>query len=327
MSEILLVGEVNGGNLAEATAELIAHGKPLAESLTSSISVALLDQDSTSAAQEAISQGADKVYNIKDSLLGTYQTDAYLASLAKLIQEINPIAVLISKTEIGADIGARLAFRVDTGIVQDCIEVSVNSDNKIQANRPVFGGNCMATVVCESTPMMALIRPKTKEALEADTSRSGDVVDYNANLDESVIKNQVVERVEEVQEGIRLEYAARIVGGGRGMNGPEPFDNELKDLADTMGAAIGASRAAVDIGWVPYSYQIGLTGKKVAPDLYLLVGISGASQHMAGCSGSKNLVAINKDPDANIFRDARFGVVGDWEKVLPALTQQLKELM
>ena len=176
MSEILLVGEVNGGNLAEATAELIAHGKPLAESLTSSISVALLDQDSTSAAQEAISQGADKVYNIKDSLLGTYQTDAYLASLAKLIQEINPIAVLISKTESGADIGARLAFRVDTGIVQDCIEVSVNSDNKIQANRPVFGGNCMATVVCESTPMMALIRPKTKEALEADTSRSGDVV-------------------------------------------------------------------------------------------------------------------------------------------------------
>ena len=185
----------------------------------------------------------------------------------------------------------------------------------------------MATVVCESTPMMALIRPKTKEALEADSGRSGEIVDFNADLDESVIKNQVVERVEEVQEGIRLEDAARIVCGGRGMNGPEPFDNELKDLADTTGAAIGASRAAVDIGWVPYSYQIGLTGKKVAPDLYLLVGISGASQHMAGCSGSKNLVAINKDPDANIFRDARFGVVGDWEKVLPALTQQLKELM
>ena len=148
MSEILLVGEVNGGNLAEATAELIAHGKPLAESLTSTISVALLDQDSSGAAQEAISKGADKVYNIKDSLLGTYQTDAYLASLAKLIQETNPIAVLVAKTEIGADIGARLAFRVDTGIVQDCIEVSVNGDNKIQANRPVFGGNCIATVVC-----------------------------------------------------------------------------------------------------------------------------------------------------------------------------------
>tara|TARA_B110000116_G_scaffold259861_1_gene262384 strand:- start:461 stop:1444 length:984 start_codon:yes stop_codon:yes gene_type:complete len=327
MSEILVVGEVNNENLADSTAELLAHGKPVAESLGASISVAILDQNTTSAAQDAITKGADKVYNIKDSLLASYQTDAYLASLAKLIQEINPIAVLISKTEIGADIGARLAFRVDTGIVQDCIEISANADNKIQANRPCFGGNCIATVVCESNPMMALIRPKTKEPLELDSARSGEIVDFNPGLDESVIKNQVVEKVEEVQEGIRLEDATRIVGGGRGLNGPEPFDNELKDLADTMGAAVGASRAAVDIGWVPYSYQIGLTGKKVAPDLYLMVGISGASQHMAGCSGSKNIVAINKDPDANIFKDARFGVVGDWEKVLPALTQQLKELM
>ena len=180
-------------------------------------------------------------------------------------------------------------------------------------------------VSCTHTPQIAAIRPKTYEPLDPDAGRSGQVVAFPVDIDASAAKTRVVDVVKEEAEGIKLEDARIVVSGGRGLGGPEPF-SQLEELAGLLGGAVGASRAAVDSGWVPANYQVGLTGKTITPDLYITVAISGASQHMAGCSGSKAIVAINKDADANIFKEARYGVVGDWEKVIPALTETVREL-
>ncbi|MCI0847616.1 MAG: electron transfer flavoprotein subunit alpha/FixB family protein, partial [Chloroflexi bacterium] len=194
------------------------------------------------------------------------------------------------------------------------------------ANRPVYGGNAIAVVSCDQTPQIAAIRPKAYEPIEADSSRQGEVVSFPVELDASMALTKVVDTVIEEAEGVKLEDAHIVISGGRGLGGPEPFAH-LEELAKIMGGTVGASRAAVDSGWVPSSYQVGLTGKTITPDLYIMVAISGASQHMAGCSGAKVIVAINKDAEANIFKEARYGVVGDWETVLPALTAAVRELV
>ena len=194
---------------------------------------------------------------------------------------------------------------------------------RLLATRPTYGGNAEATVACLSNPAVVSLRPKSIDALAPDASRTGEVVPLTV---ETNVRTKVLERVEAQAEGIRLEDARIVVSGGRGLGGPEPFA-ALESLASLLGGAVGASRAACDAGWVPSSYQVGLTGKTVTPDLYIAIGISGASQHMAGCSTAKTLVAINKDAGANIFKEARFGVTGDWQKVLPAFTEQLHELL
>ena len=324
---VLIVGETSDGQLDQTSVELLAHGRKLADTLGEQLAIALLGQDPGNLSKEAIAFGADKVYAVTDPLLNEYQVDAYLAALTNLSQDQSPRIILLAKTTTGSEVGPRLAFRLNAGLAQDCLEVSVDPAGKrLIGNRPVFGGNCMASVACSGEPMMAVIRPKTGDPLERDDARQGEVVTVTPSLDPSIIKNRVLERVEEAHEGIRIEDAAIVVSGGRGLGGPEPFTTELQELADVLGAAVGASRAAVDAGWVPYSYQVGLTGKSITPDLYITVGISGASQHMAGCSGAKVIVAINKDADANIFKDARYGVAGDWKKVLGAFTQQVREL-
>jgi electron transfer flavoprotein alpha subunit len=324
---VLVIGETLDGQLSQTSAELLAHGRKLADVLGDPLAIAILGQDAGDLPKEAISLGADKVYAIVDPLLDQYQVDAYLAAITKLCQDETPQIILLGKTTIGSELGPRLAFRLDTGLAQDCLEVQIDLERKqLIGSRPVFGGNCMASVACSGSPMMAVVRPKTTDPLDKDNARHGEVVTITPNLDPNVVKNKLLERVEQAHEGIRMEDAAIVVSGGRGLGGPEPFLNELQVLADMLGAAVGASRAAVDAGWVPYSYQVGLTGKSIAPDLYITIGISGASQHMAGCSGSKVIVAINKDADANIFKDARYGVAGDWHKVLTAFTEQVREL-
>ena len=213
------------------------------------------------------------------------------------------------------------------GLAQDCLDVRIDPEAKrLLADRPVYGGNAMATVACIDDPQMAAIRPKVYEPLEPDESRQGEVVPFPVELDASVARVKIVEVVKEEAEGIKLEDAGIVVAGGRGLGGPEPFQY-LEELARVLGAGVGASRAAVDSGWVPVHWQIGLTGKAITPDLYITVGISGASQHMAGCSGAKVIVAINKDAEANIFKESRYGVVGDWQKVLPSFTETLRDLV
>ncbi len=325
---VLVVGESTEGQLDLSTQEMLAHGRAVADILGEPLSIALLGEDLGEISKEAIAFGADVVYEITDPLLKEFQIDAYLATLTKLCQEHPHRVVLMARTVIGRDLGPRLAFRLDAGLAQDCLEVRWDPDEKrLVGTRPVFGGNCMATVACSGEPMMAAIRPKTMEPLARDDARQGEVVALSPGLDPSIVKSQVIEQVKEEQEGIQLESASVVVGGGRGMGGPEPFAAELKELADLLGAGISASRAAVDLEWMPSTAQVGLTGKTITPDLYIMVAISGASQHMAGCSGTKIIVAINRDPDANVFKEARYGVTGDWKNVLPAFTQQVRELL
>ena len=324
---VLIIGDASGGELASTTLELLAAGQKIASDLGEELSVALLGDTLDAAAQQAIAHGAQKVYAVNHPLLATYQIDLHLAALETLCKEASPRVVLIARTDTGRELGPRLAFRLGVGMAQDCLEVSVDTaEKRLLANRPVYGGNAIAVVSCDQTPQIAAIRPKAYEPAEADSSRQGEVVSFPVELDASQARAQVVDTVLEEAEGVKLEDARVVISGGRGLGGPEPFAH-LEELAKIMGGTVGASRAAVDSGWVPSSYQVGLTGKTITPDLYITVAISGASQHMAGCSGAKVIVAINKDAEANIFKEARYGVVGDWETVLPALTEAIRELV
>ena len=324
---VLVVGEIESGRLTTTSKELLAAGRQLAGQLGDELAIGVLGSDLDGPATEAISSGADKVYAVANPLLDEYQVDLYLAALDKLCRDLSPSLVLLARTAIGREVAPRLAFRLGVGLAQDCLEVSIDPESKVlRANRPVYGGICIATVTCSGTPQMAAVRPKVYEPLELDESRHGEIIPFQVELDPSMAKVRVVERVQEESEGIKLEDAGIVVSGGRGLGGPEPF-KQLEELAGILGAGVGASRAAVDSGWVPYTWQVGLTGKTITPDLYITVGISGASQHMAGCSGAKVIVAINKDADANIFKEARYGVVGDWQKVLAAFTETVRELV
>ena len=324
---VLVIGQVSAGGLDSTVAELLAAGRGLAGSLGEELSVALLGDSVDAPAQQAIAHGAERVYAVTSPLLSEYHADLYLSALNSLCREVSPRVVLVARTAEGRELAPRLAFRLGVGLAQDCLEVSVDESTKTMlVNRPGYGGNAIAAVSCEHTPQVAAIRPKAYEPAEMDSSRQGQVVSFPVDLDASLVRTRVVETVREEAEGVKLEDARVVVSGGRGLGGPDPFSG-LENLAKLLGGAVGASRAAVDSGWVPPSYQVGLTGKSITPDLYITVAISGASQHMAGCSGAKCIVAINKDADANIFKDARYGVVGDWETVLPALTEAVRELM
>ena len=327
MAGVLVVGEVSGDELHSITGELLAAGRGIGDATGEEVGVALLN-GSDAAGQAAIAQGADTAYLVQDEVLADMQLDAQIAALEKVCNEVQPSTVLIGRTLSGRDVGPRLAFRLGVGLAQDCLQVEADgARGRITAVRPVYGGNALAKVSFPDTnPQMVVLRAKAYEPLDADESRSGEVVVINPGLDASVVKARLVETVTQESEGVRLEDAGIVIGGGRGLGGPEPFD-QLEDLAKLLGGAVGASRAVCDAGWLDHSYQVGLTGKTITPDLYITVGISGASQHMAGCSASKNIVAINRDADANIFKSASFGVVGDWKNVLPSFIETVRELV
>ena len=327
MSEgVLVLGDVANGELSLTAAEMLAAGRRVADGLGQPLAIGLFGDTVEAAAQQAVSHGADKVYSVTRPALAEYQVDLYLAAMETLCREADPEVVLIGRTNEGRELAPRLAFRLGVGLAQDCLEVSVDpATRKLLANRPVYGGNAVAVVSCNYTPQVAAVRPKTYEPLEPDASRAGEIISFPVDLGPDQARTTLVNTVQEEAEGIKLEDARIVVSGGRGLGGPEPF-KDLEELARLLGAGLGASRAAVDSGWVPASYQVGLTGKTITPDLYITVAISGASQHMAGCSGAKVIVAINKDTEANIFKEARYGVVGDWQRILPALTETVREL-
>ena len=324
MVDVLVLGELDGERLQPGAHELLSLGR----SLGGNVAAAVMGDGLDGVADEAISHGADTVYLVQDPLLGDRNVDAHLAAFEQLCRETSPSVVLVARTLMGRELGPRLAFRLGVGLAQDCLQVRKDSDTgRVVASRPVYGGNAVSVVTFPDTdPQIVVVRAKVYEPLEADSGRSGQIERFDAELDASVVKAKVVETVRQEAVGVRLEDASVVVGGGRGLGGPEPFET-LQELADLLGGAMGASRAACDAGWLDHGYQIGLTGKTVTPDLYITVGISGASQHMAGCSSAKNLVAINKDGEANIFKEARYGVVGDWAKVLPSFIETVRELV
>ena len=324
---VLVLGDSADNELSSISKELLAAGRKLADDLGEELAIGLLGDTLDQPSQQAISHGADKVYAVNHPNLAEYQVELYLSAMEALAKDISPRVVLIGRTNQGRELAPRLAFRLGVGLAQDCLEVSVDSASKtLFANRPVYGGNAVAVVSCNYTPQVAAIRPKAYEPLEPDASRQGQVVSFPVELDLAQARSRVVDVVTEESEGIKLEEARIVVSGGRGLGGPEPFQ-DLEQLAKALGGAVGASRAAVDSGWVPSSYQVGLTGKTITPEVYITVAISGASQHMAGCSGAKVIVAINKDAEANIFKEARYGVVGDWQEIVPAFTEAVRELV
>lgn len=324
---VMAYGEVAEGKLASIAAEELGAGRKLADELGQELYAVLLGSGVSGSAQEAIALGADKVYVVDDPLLEDYQTDTHVNVMEKVIKQVMPQVLIMGQTPIGRDLAPRLAFRLETTATLDCIELAIDPESKrLLQTKPVYGGNAQIVVTGESYPQIVTVRTKAMSPLEPDNSRQGEIINIDAGIDPSAIRTRVLEKVAEEIEGIKLEDAEVVVAGGRGIGGSEGF-GQLEELARALKGAVGASRPPCDNGWVPETHQIGLTGKIVAPELYIAVALSGSSQHMSGCSGCKNIVAINKDPEANIFREARFGVVGDWKKVLPAFTEKVKELL
>jgi len=319
--------EVAEGKLVSIATELLGYGRKLADELGQELSAVLVGSGIGSLAQEAIAFGADKAYVVDDTLLKDYQTDSYVSAMEKVVKEVMPQILILGQTSIGRDLAPRLAFRLNTAASLGCLELAIDPESKLLLQtKPAYGGNAQAVFICQSYPQIATVRPKAIAPLERDESRKGEVITVDAGLDPSAIRTKVLEKVPEKIEGVRLEDAEVIVAGGRGIGSAEGF-KQLEELARMLKGAVGATRPPCDNEWVPAGAQIGLTGKIVTPDLYIAVALSGSSQHMSGCSSSKTIVAINKDPEANIFREARFGVVGDWKKVLPAFADKIKGLL
>ena len=323
---VMVYCEVREGKLASIATEGLGCGRKLADDLGQELYAVLVGSGVSGLAREAISFGADKAYVIDDPLLKDYRTDSYVAVMEKAVNEVMPQILILGQTAIGCDLAPRLAFRLGTTTTVGCIELAIDPESKrLHQTKPVYGGNAQAVFTGETNPQIATIRAKAMTPLEP-ASRQGEVVNIAAGLEPSAIRTRVLDKVVEAVEGVKLEDAEVVVAGGRGIGGAEGFQ-QLEELARLFKGAVGASRPPCDNGWVADSLQIGLTGKIVAPGLYFAVAISGSSQHTSGCSGAKNIVAINKDAEANIFREARFGVVGDWKKVLPAFTSKVKEIL
>ena len=319
--------EVTEGKLASIAAEGLGIGRKLADDLGQELSAVLVGSDVSGLAQEAIASGADKVYVVDDALLKDYQTDSYAAVMEKVVKQAMPQILIVGQTSIGRDLAPRLSFKLGTTVTMDCIELAIDPESKrLLQTKPVYGGNAQAVFTSDTNPQIVTIRTKAMTPLEPNASRQGEVIKIDAGLEASAIRTRALDKVVEEVEGIKLEDAEVVVSGGRGIGSAEGF-KQLEELAKLLKGAVGASRPPCDNGWVPDTLQVGLTGRIVAPEVYIAVAISGSSQHLSGCSGSKNIVAINKDPEANIFRQARFGVVGDWKKVLPAFTAKVKELL
>ncbi|TKJ39027.1 electron transfer flavoprotein subunit alpha [candidate division LCP-89 bacterium B3_LCP] len=318
--KVLVFAEQRAGEFRKAAIEAICAARRLdgdGEVVAVVIGKGIADK-----AGQLAAYGADKILSIEHDLLDLYSTDGYTTSLQKAVESENPDAVLLAATAMGRDLAPRLGARLDVPVLADVTELSW-VDGNLQAVRPVYAGKLMMTVKSNKTPGIATTRPKAFLASEPDQGKTASVTSFDVSLSEDDLKAKVKQIQSEAEGMIELTEADFIVSGGRGMKAAENF-TVLEDLAKVLNAAIGASRAAVDSGWRTHSEQVGQTGKVVAPTLYIACGISGAIQHLAGMTSSKVIIAINKDPDAPIFKIADYGIVGDAMEVVPALTEAIK---
>ena len=326
-SGILVLAEHTNGSLHSISKELIGAARGLSAPTpegagNARVTAVAFGTGASQAAGEAIAHGADAAIVIADAALDEYRNDTWTAAFSVAASEANPAIVLMGQTNVGRDLAPRYAIRAGTAVAMDCVALELQ-DGKLVMTRPCFGGNAHAKYTCKTAPAVATLRAKAFEPLAPDTSRSGDVTTLTVDTSGSI--SRIISRAAVESEGIRLEDATVVISGGRGLGGTEAFD-DLRELAKVLGGAVGASRAAVDNGWIPVAAQVGLTGKVVTPDLYIAIGISGASQHLAGITGARNIVAINKDRDADIFKVSRYGAVADWGAFLPAFTEECRKL-
>jgi electron transfer flavoprotein alpha subunit len=312
------------GQVAGASWEAVGAARQLADELGGGVTACVFGGEEVEPlAQEAISYGADAVLLAEDATLVDFRVEPQAALLAKEVQEAGPDVVLIGATFRGRELGPALAVALDTGCIADCTALEIE-DGQLLATRPIYAGKLLSKcAIPERRPQIFTTRVRAFAKPEPDGGRSGEVTRVEPVLAEDDIGVKVT-GLQETEGGVSLADAGIIVSGGRGVGAPEGFE-PVRELARVLGAALGASRAAVDAGWIPYEHQVGQTGKTVGPDLYIAAGISGAIQHQAGMRTSSVIVAINKDPEAPIFKLAHYGVVGDLFKVVPALTAALKE--
>jgi electron transfer flavoprotein alpha subunit len=323
-NDIFVWVEQYKGQPAGASWEAIGTARRLADELGGGVTACVFGEEGVEPlAQQAISYGADKVLLAEDATLADFRVEPQVALLAKVVREAEAAVVLIGATFRGRELGPTLAVELDTGCIADCTALEL-VDGQLVATRPIYAGKLLSKcVISERRPQIFTNRVRAFPKPEPDAARSGEVVRVEPVLAEDDIAVKVT-GFEVTEGGVSLADAGIIVSGGRGVGGEEGFA-PVQGLAQVLGAAMGASRAAVDAGWIPYEHQVGQTGKTVSPDLYIAAGISGAIQHQAGMRTSKVIVAINKDPEAPIFKLAHYGIVGDLFKVVPALTAALKE--
>jgi electron transfer flavoprotein alpha subunit len=325
-TNVLIYGELSDRGLSSMTRELLAGGRKLADDLGEELHVVFAGEKVGDGALETLSYGADKTYFIEDPRLAAYEGGLFAPFLVAAIRELKPRVLLFGHTDVGSDLGPRVAFSVGQAITTDCISLDIDKETKkLLRTKPVNGGLAMAVLESEGFPEIATVRPKSMTPAEKGAASSDQITTLNPVVDALDQPVTVIGRAMEETKGIRLGDAEIIVSGGRGIGNPEGF-KELEELGKFLNAAIGGSRVAVDNGWIPTSSQIGLTGTIVAPRVYIAIGISGASQHMTGCARSQRIIAINKDAAAPIFKQSHYGVVGDWKVVLPAFMEKLKEL-
>ena len=325
---VLVCSEIVDGNITSTTRELLNKGRKLSDELKQPLSILLIGENLQAKAQEVIGLGADRAYIAGGSSFIESHPDFYAAIIIGACNEITPSIVLLGQTDMGRDVAPRLAAKLGTTVVMDCIDLAIDTETKrLLQTKPVYGGNAMATWVSETGgPQIVTIRPRSGMPAEPDSSRKGEIIKLNISVDNSMIKGRLLETVKEEIKGIKLEDAKIIVAGGGGIGGKDGF-KLLEELANVLGGAVGVTRVPCDEKWMPISMEIGQTGRIVSPNLYIAIGISGAPQHMAGCSGSKCIVAINRDADAHLFKEADFGVVGDYKQVLSPLIEKCKALV
>lgn len=326
---IWVFAEQHAGHTQSVAYELIAEARKLAQDLKEEVSAVLLGAgDLKAQAKELIEYGADKVYVVSDPHLKNYLTEPYTDVISDMISRYKPEIFLLGATTTGRDLASRIAARIRVGLTADCTGLDIDPEKKIiRQTRPAFGGNIMATIISPNyRPQMSTVRPKVFKKLAKDTSRKGEIVEVKSKISEKSLRTKLIEIIQSTEKKVNLAEAEIIVSGGRGIGCAENF-KMIQELADTIGGAVGASRATVDAGWISQFHQVGQTGKTVSPKLYVACGISGAIQHLAGMSSSDIVIAINKDPYAPIFNVATYGIVGDVLEVVPALTKKFKELL
>ena len=324
--DIWVFGEQRDGNLSPVIYELIGQGRKLADKLDENLCVALTGYQLKKQAEELIKYGVDKIYLVDEKELVSYNDEYYTAVMTELIECYKPAIILLGATAIGRSLGPRVAARVKTGLTADCTGLDIAQEKKILLQtRPAFGGNIMATIVCENhRPQMATVRPGVMKAANKKSAYNGEIIKYNFDTDKVKLKTHVKEIVEDIRASININEAEVIVSGGRGVGSDKDFEI-IRELADLLDGAVGASRAAVDSGWISHDHQVGQTGTTVSPKIYIACGISGAVQHLVGMKSSDIIIAINKDRRAPIFNYATYGLVGDLHEIIPLLIKQIKD--
>ncbi|MCU9594666.1 electron transfer flavoprotein subunit alpha/FixB family protein [Caldibacillus thermolactis] len=318
--KVLVLAELKDNKLRNVSFEAIAAAKTIAED--GEVVSLLLGESVESLANELIQYGADRVVVVENDKLAQYNSDGYSQAVLAVIKQEDPEAIVFGHTALGKDLSPKVASKLDSGLISDVVNVEVTGGNVV-FTRPIYSGKAFEKKIVTDGLIFATVRPNNIAALEKDESRSGDVSKVDVDIKD--LRTIIKEVVKKTSEGVDLSEAKVVVAGGRGLKSAENF-KMLEELADVLGGAVGASRGACDAGYCDYSLQIGQTGKVVTPDLYIAIGISGAIQHLAGMSNSKVIVAINKDPEANIFKVADYGIVGDLFEVVPQLTEEFKKL-